>query len=125
MGRRRIRHDGVQRATITIKMDVGLLEWLKPYDNRSAIIETAVARLKRTNQEERPQTSLTSFDADHYRVPAPARHAARMLSYVSEYERRGIRPATSRFLKYELKRWWQAVKDLESGGDLLAVDSEA
>ena len=123
MTRRRIRHDGIQRATITIKIDVALLEWLKQYDNRSDIIETAVSRLKRTNEE--TQTVLTSFDDNYNGAPIAGRHAARMHSYVTEYEKRGIRPSTTRFLKYELKQWWIAVRELESGGDLLAMDSEA
>jgi alpha-amylase/alpha-mannosidase (GH57 family) len=122
MSRRRIRHDGIHRGTITIKIDVALLEWLKQYDNRSETIESAVARLKRTTENE--QTTLTTFDPDFAFMPVPVRHAARMKRYVEEYETRGIRPDTSRYLKYELKRWWLAVKDLESGGDLAAVDPE-
>ncbi len=116
MPRRRIRRDKIPRATITIKLDSDLIVWLQRFENRSQIVENAVNRLKRTN--ERQNTDLLSFDEDAQGIPEAVRFAKRMRTWVSWYaERTQIRPKTTRFLLYELKRWGDAVNAFEESGE--------
>jgi len=117
MPRRRIRRDRIPRATITIKLDVDLIQWLNDYDNRSQMVENAVNRLKRTMDQQ--NTNLLSFDEDHQGIHEAVRHASRMISWVTWYEHRAaIRPKTTRFLKYELRQWSKAVSTFEQTGEV-------
>lgn len=119
MSRRRIRQDRIPRGTITIKLDVDLIEWLEKYDNRSEVIESAVRDKKRTGMSHRlddPWYVIDPQSDDRMQPIAGVGHATRMMHYVSEYERHGIRPKTTRFLKYELKQWIAAVREFEDGG---------
>lgn len=118
MPRRRIRRDRIPRGTITIKLDVDLIEWLEKYDNRSEVIESAVRAKKRTGMSHRLDDPWYAPESDtsHLLKPGDWKGCAnKMRTYVSEYERHGIRPKTTRFLKYELKQWIDAVKDFEDG----------